>query len=275
MSNFDMYQNSGYVNKRNRKRTLILDIDDSTVGDTHLGAGTDFNIKLFEPLIIDKHSEVYLDNCLTYNSNIAQTISSSAFCLKINEFNMNSNVASSSDNNTIFNSLVIPNDHKTVDNNHGAVVHKGKKFNYVCDINPQTLHSISGKITDLSGQPMFHGTNTDAKFTYALSGITSGNLDKIISNKGSFTGIENVTTSSSGTFIAYHSTSATTLHFSTRVAIGVITGATTDIKFNGLGGGTPAMTGTLTLTNSVGENPNLILLQNPGRFIAEFSIISV
>jgi hypothetical protein len=275
MSNFDMYQNSGYVNKRNRKRTLILDIDDSTVGDTHLGAGTDFNIKLFEPLIIDKHSEVYLDNCLTYNSNIAQTISSSAFCLKIKEFNMNSNVASSSDNNTIFNSLVIPNDHKTVDNNHGAVVHKGKKFNYVCDINPQTIHSISGKITDLSGQPMFHGTNTDAKFTYALTGITSGNLDKIISNNGSFTGITNVTTSTSGTFIAYHSSSATTLHFSTRVAIGVITGATTDITFTNLGGGTPAMSGTLTLTNSAGENPNLILLQNPGRFIAEFSIISV
>ena len=275
MSNFDMYQNSGYVNKRNRKRTLILDIDDSTVGDTHLGAGTDFNIKLFEPLIIDKHSEVYLDNCLTYNSNIAQTISSSAFCLKINEFNMNSNVASSSDNNTIFNSLVIPNDHKTVDNNHGAVVHKGKKFNYVCDINPQTIHSISGKITDLSGQPMFHGTNTDAKFTYALTGITSGNLDKIISNNGSFTGITNVTTSTSGTFIAYHSSSATTLHFSTRVAIGAITGATTDITFTNLGGGAPTMGGTLTLTNSVGENPNLILLQNPGRFIAEFSIISV
>ena len=275
MSNFDMYQNSGYVNKRNRKRTFILDIDDSTVGDTHLGAGTDFNIKLFEPLIIDKHSEVYLDNCLTYNSNIAQTISSSAFCLKIKEFNMNSNVASSSDNNTIFNSLVIPNDHKTVDNNHGAVVHKGKKFNYVCDINPQTIHSISGNITDLSGQPMFHGTNTDSKFTYALTGITSGNLDKIVSNNGSFTGITNVTTSTKGTFVAYHSTSATTLHFSTNTDIGAISNATTDITFTGCSGGTPAMSGTLTLTNSTGENPNLILLQNPGRFIAEFSIISV
>ena len=275
MSNFDMYQNSGYVNKRNRKRTFILDIDDSTVGDTHLGAGTDFNIKLFEPLIIDKHSEVYLDNCLTYNSNIAQTISSSAFCLKIKEFNMNSNVASSSDNNTIFNSLVIPNDHKTVDNNHGAVVHKGKKFNYVCDINPQTIHSISGNITDLSGQPMFHGTNTDSKFTYALTGITSGNLDKIVSNNGSFTGISNVTTSTKGTFVAYHSTSATTLHFSTNTDIGAISNATTDITFTGCSGGTPAMSGTLTLTNSTGENPNLILLQNPGRFIAEFSIISV
>ena len=42
------------------------------------------------------------------------------------------------------------------ENNHGAVVHKGKKFNYVCDINPQKLNSISGKITDLAG-PVFHG----------------------------------------------------------------------------------------------------------------------
>ena len=28
----------------------------------HLGSGGDFNIQLFEPLIIDKHSEIYLDN---------------------------------------------------------------------------------------------------------------------------------------------------------------------------------------------------------------------
>jgi hypothetical protein len=275
MSNFDMYQNSGYVNNRNRKRTLILDIDDSASSDTHLGAGGEFNIKLFEPLIIDKHSEVYLDNCFTYNSNIAQTPSSSAFALRINEFNMNSNVASSSHNNTMFNSLIIPNDHKSVENNQGAVVHKGKKFNYVCDINPQTIHSLSGKITDLSGAPIFHGTNGANKFTYALTGITSGNLDKTVSNNGSFTGITNVTTSTSGTFIAHHETSATTLHFSTAADIGAIDDATTDITFTGLSGGDPAMSGTFEVTNSVGENPNLTLIQNPARFLAEFSIISV
>ena len=275
MSNFDMYQNSGYINKRNRKRTLILDIDDSAASDTHLGAGGEFNIKLFEPLIVDKHSEVYLDNCFTYNSNIAQTPSSSAFALRINEFNMNSNVASSSHNNNMFNSLIIPNDHKTVDKNRGAIVHKGKKFNYVCDINPQTIHSLSGKITDLSGAPIFHGTNGANKFTYALTGITSGNLDKTVSNNGSFTGITNVTTSTSGTFLAHHETSATTLHFSTAVDIGAISGPTTNITFTGLSGGIPAMSGTLVLTNSTGANPNLTLIQNPARFLAEFSIISV
>ena len=45
-SGFDMFQNSGYVNNRNRKRTLVLDIDDSATGDTHLGSGVEFNIQL-------------------------------------------------------------------------------------------------------------------------------------------------------------------------------------------------------------------------------------
>ena len=269
MSNFDMYQNTGYSNNRNRKRTLILDIDDSVSGDTHLGAGGEFNIKLFEPLIIDKHSEVYLDNCLTFNSNIAQTPTSSAFALKINEFNMNSNVASSSHNNNMFNSLIIPNDHRSVSGNQGAVVHKGKKFNYVCDINPQTIHSLSGKITDLSGAPIFHGTN--GQFTYALTGIDSGNLDIKVLSGATFIAITGNTVQ--GTFLAAHFTSATTLHFATDTELTDLTPFVTeagDITFTIVGGN-------LTLQNAAasGKNPNLTLIQNPARFIAEFSIISV
>ena len=271
-SGFDMFQNSGYVNKRNRKRTLILDIDDSATGDTHLGAGGEFNIQLYEPLIIDKHSEIYLDNFLSFNSNICQTPDVSAFVLKINEFNMNSNVASSSHNNNMFNSLIIPNEHKTVNNNHSVIIHKGKKFNYVCDINPQTISSLSGKITDLSGLPIFHGPNRNNLFTYALTGIDSNKLDKTILNGVTFAAITNVTTSSSGTFISTHFQSATTLHFSTTVDIGAISdSASTSITFTGLSNG---MSGTLTLTNATADNPDLLLIKNPGRFIAEFSIIS-
>ena len=118
------YNNSGYRNNRNRKKILILDVDDSNVGDTHLGSGTVFSIDLYEPLIIDKHSEVYLDNFITFNSNISNISENSVYCLKINEFNINSNVASSSHKDTIFNSIVIPNDHSTVTNNHGVVLHK-------------------------------------------------------------------------------------------------------------------------------------------------------
>jgi hypothetical protein len=284
MSNFDMYQNTGYSNNRNRKRTLILDIDDSAASDTHLGSGTGFNIKLFEPLIIDKHSEVYLDNFLTFNSNVASTISEAAFCLKINEFNMNSNVASSSNNNTVFNSLVIPNDHKSVSGNHGAVVHKGKKFNYVCDINPQTIHNISGKITDLSGSPMFHGSGA-GQFTYTIVGIDSGNLSRLILKGEKFAGISTigagggVITSSVGNFITTHFKNSTELHFVTDFDIGDITagGSTNNITFTGvtLSDGTAAASTTIVLSNAAATNPNLHLLENPARFIAEFSIVSV
>jgi hypothetical protein len=272
MSGFDMYQNSGYINKRNRKRTLILDIDDSASADTHLGSGGEFKVDLFEPLIIDKHSEIYLDNFLTYNSSTASTISETAFCLKVNEFEMNSNVASSSNNNIVYNSLIIPNDHKTVENNHGAIVHKGKKFNYVCDINPQTIHSLSGKITDLAGSPMFHGIGTTRNFTYAIVGIDTGKLSRLIKSGETFTGITGSNTSSKGEFLTSHYQGSTELHFATDTDIVGIQagGSNTNIVFTGCNGASS----TITITNATGTNADLHLLNNPARFIAEFSIIA-
>lgn len=279
-SGFDTYMNSGYINKRNRKRTLIVDVSDSN-GENHLGRGTEFKVDLFEPLVIDKHSEVYLDNFLSFNSNIGQTPSTSAFLLKINEFNMNSNVASSGDNGTIFNSLIIPNEHKSVTNNHSAVIHKGKKFNYVCDINPQKLHSISGKVTDLSGAPIFHGIHRENTLTYSLTGITSGNIDRLILSGETFTGITGGTPATplpdiSGAFLATHLGTATTLHFSTNRPI---TDAEIISHFgDGIGDITFTPTGSgvdIVITNgAAGNNPNLHLVNGPGRFIAEFSIVS-
>ena len=84
-NSFDMYQNSGYVNKRNRKKTLVIDYDDAGVGETHLGAGTEFSIDLREPLIIDKIFDyfdlVYLGiitiflgyNCFAYQKGLSKT----------------------------------------------------------------------------------------------------------------------------------------------------------------------------------------------------------
>lgn len=274
---FQMYQNSGYTNKRNRKRTLILDIDDEASEDTHLGSGETFNIKLYEPLIIDKHSEVYLDNCITFNSNIAQTPATSAFVLKINEFHMKSNVASThaTSKGKIFNSLIIPNEHKTVENNHTAIVHKGKKFNYVCDINPQTIHSLSGTITDLAGSPIFHGSDATHQFTYTITGIDTGNLDNPVTAGTAFTDISNVTVSGGGAvggrFLATHQSNATSLAFSTDKEITAIQagGSGTSMVF-----AIPSPASNLTLTNASSTNPNLNLVSNAGRFIAEFSIVS-
>jgi hypothetical protein len=270
------YDNTGYVNKRNRKQVLILDVDDSDAGDTHLGTGGEFNIPLFEPLIIDSLSEVYLDNLITFNSNISNITANSAYVLKINEFNINSNVASSTDNNTIFNSIVIPNDHSSVAANHGVVLHKAKKFNYVCDVNPGKISNISGKITNLAGNPIFHGQGASDIFTYTLLGLKSNQLDKKIPNGTVFTGIGNnlssaTTTSIGGSFLADHQKSATAIHFSTDADIGTLdeTDGGGSITFTG------ASIGTITIVNtSSGDAPNIQLIQNAGRFIAEFSINS-
>jgi len=267
------YENTGFVNKRNRKQILILDVDDSS--DNHLGTGGEFKIELFEPLIIDTLSEVYLDNFISFNSNITNDPSNSAFVLKINEFNINSNVASSSDNNTIFNSIIIPNEHSSVSNNHAVVVHKGKKFNYICDVNPGKIGSITGSITNLNGSPIFHGPEIHHVYTYALIGI-----DKLESSGvnfpipvgfgftaisgGGLTGI----TDAIGIFIAYHTDDATTLHFASNKVLLLPNRSTmSDIVFTVSGG-------SYTVSNTGSENPNLALITNPGRFIAEFSINS-
>jgi len=269
------YNNSGYRNNRNRKKILILDVDDSVLTDTHLGSGTDFSIDLHEPLIIDKHSEVYLDNFITYNSNISNIPENSAFVLKINEFNINSNVASSKNNNTIFNSIVIPNEHSTTANYHSVVLHKAKKFNYLCDINPCKITKISGKITNLAGDPMFHGKDPAYKYTYALTGIDVGSLDKPIPTGTYFTGITNLSNNAAGQFLAASHgapTGSTTLHFSSDTALGDFTLPPHSVDNITFVIADPP--NDLKLENTIATNMNLSLIQNPGRFIAEFSINS-
>jgi hypothetical protein len=169
---FQYYENSGYKNLRNKKKTLILDITDNTA----LSSGSEFNIKLFEPLKIDKQSELYLDNFITFNSMLADNSERSSFCLKINEFNINTNCAADDvSQNALYNSVIIPNENRNIDNFFTSVSHKAKKFNYICDVNPMTISSLSGKITDLEGNSVFHGDSdsSNGEKTYALMNITS------------------------------------------------------------------------------------------------------
>ena len=35
------------------------------------------------------------------------------------------------------------------------IIHKGKKMNYVCTINPTKIRNITGKVTDLKNKPAF------------------------------------------------------------------------------------------------------------------------
>ena len=155
-----MYQNTGYDFERRDKKTLIVDVED-TSSTAPLSKVEEFSVDLFEPLTIDKLSDIYLDNFTTYNSLLCDTNDRGAFSLSINEFNINSNVASTSNNQNIFNRIIIPNEHNDISDVNSAVTHKGKKMNYICSINPGRIANITGTVTDLGGGSMF-STSTSA-----------------------------------------------------------------------------------------------------------------
>ena len=297
---YQFYKNAQYRNTRNKKKTLIVDIND-TDGSTHLGSGGEFSVDLFEPLIIDKHSEVYLDNVITFNSNITDSTDNSAFCLRINEFNIDSNAASgvATNRGTMYNSILIPNEHDSFSDNHQSVLHKSKKFNYVCDINPCKLTKITGKVTNLLGEPIFHGKNSGHNFTYSLinidigaisasgtivpdlgganNNLIAGDFSSISCSGTELDGGEGVTLFP-GRFSTIHPKNTSVLHFHTKGDIsasfsGSFTGGAGELFFDGVDGSDDGNGFKITNTAST-DNPHMRLIQNPGRFIAEFIIIS-
>ena len=295
-----LYENTTFRNDRKKKQTLIIDVDDTQ--EIHLGSGTEFKINLHEPLRIDKASEIYLDNFITYNCNISDTKDTAAFSLKINEFNIQSNVASShyttnpngginTSGVDIHNSIIIPNEHTNINDNHSVIVHKGKKFNYVCDINPTTLHYISGKITNIAGDPIFHGNEVGNQYTYSLIGLTSALTQVAITGVESATGLFPLTPNdritgyvpwesgdsfNAGNYIelanssvlGYLFTNSGTFNFS----------ASTDLTINNLNSKSHVVfrisrSGTEYYLK-IAKDDNMNLIKSNGRFLAEFCIIS-
>jgi len=260
-----MYQNTNYDFERRNNKTLIVDVADTSTTH-HLTKTTEFAVSLFEPLIIDRLSDIYLDSFMTHNSLVSDTGDSMAFALKINEFNVNSNVSSTNSKQHIFNRIIIPNEHTSIADAHSCVVHKGKKLNYVCSINPTTLSKISGKISDLGGNSIYskggsnsvdggvlhHVVLTVGVTKYIPSGSTFG-----FANGASSTGTTNFKT-------AYHmSEKATDLYFFSNGG-SILTDGTGLTTING---GVTGLTG-LTVdvsTYRAGDYP---------RFIAEFIIVA-
>jgi len=295
-----MYQNSGYTNTRNRKRTLILDISDGTA--VHGGMSGAWNIALREPLIIDKHSEIYMDNFMTHNCNLNSSAAGShiAFALRINEFQIDNHVATtvSSSESIISNSIIIPNENNSSENYFSAVVHKGKKFNYVCDINPSTIHSLSGSLTDLLGNTIFHGDQAENNFTYALVGIevwanTSSPagtedralhdleiIDSITYTDGAaspVTIINTVGTTNTAQIVVNTIDAAATIYFTSSVELvqTAVIGQTVTITLPGrTASATQSALQQKTIVLNASVNPSIMLIQSGARAIAEFSIIS-
>ena len=141
-----LYQNPGYQFERREKKTITI--------DKIIGAGTTFSEDLLEPLIIDRLSDVYLDSFLTYGAlpNAGGTNAQIAFLLKIDQLDIQSN----STNNKFYNKIIIPNE--DADGGTTVKVHKGKKQNYICSLNPGKLSNLSGTVTKLDDDTtMFAG----------------------------------------------------------------------------------------------------------------------
>jgi hypothetical protein len=145
-----LYQNTNYSFERIEKKSLILDViisDDTT-----------FSVDLIEPMIIDKLSDIYLDSFVTHacivNTN-GTTHNHMGFVLGIDQLNIKNNT----NQNFLFNKIYIPNEDNTGTNK--TFVHKGKKLNYICSINPTKLSNISGTIHNPTSSlaTMFHATH--------------------------------------------------------------------------------------------------------------------
>ena len=141
-----LYQNTNYSFERSERKTLIVDYK-------ILEIITDINLPLYEPLIIDKLSDIYLDSFTTFDAVANDNTEKAAFVLSINEFNIKSNSNKYNTGTTptpSFRNIIIPNESG---GGEKTVVHKGKKMNYICSINPTKLSSLTIKITDLNSTP--------------------------------------------------------------------------------------------------------------------------
>jgi hypothetical protein len=164
-----LYQNSNYTFERRERKTLIVD---SINNNLSKDSGR-FTTELTEPLIIDKLSDVYLESFTTNDCTANSASKDMCFLLDINEFNINSNSAfnaSKSSSGVLlntsgthsFNRIVIPNENGGA----GTSIHKSKKLNYICSINPTRISSINGKITNLENSVIF--TKSTSRFILEL-----------------------------------------------------------------------------------------------------------
>ena len=160
---FQLYQNSGYRNDRQKKQTLVIDLGDVSSGSlpSKFEAGNiNFKVNLQEPFIIDTLCDVYLDNFTTLGAFKNTGNNKTAFLVGIDQFDIQTNTNTSA----LFNKLVIPNeDSSTTGASGGSAhkVHKGKKMNYVSQINPQTLRQLTGSVSDMSGTTTMENSHPD------------------------------------------------------------------------------------------------------------------
>ena len=148
----EMNQHTGYSFDHLKRKTLILDsvIDHNT---------TTFDVTLVEDFILDKTCDVYLDSFTTFDAQINTTANFMAFLIGFDQLN----IKNSTNTAGLKDKLVIPNDATALTT---TKVHKGKKYNFLCTVQPTILKQISGTITNLAGLASF--PDGDGRFIMEL-----------------------------------------------------------------------------------------------------------
>lgn len=100
-------------------------------------------------LKIDRIYDVYLESITTYNILPNTLKNRMAFILEINDWNMDNN----SNLSNVTRSIVIPNE---CIHPFQTQTHKAKKLNYLTYLTPDTISTISGKISFLDGTNIFY-----------------------------------------------------------------------------------------------------------------------
>ena len=102
---------------------------------------------------IDRIYDVFIESITTYNILPNTGKNRMAFILQIDNWNIdhNSNV------NNISRSIVIPNE---ATQQNKTYTHKARKLNYLTYLRPDTISSISGRISFLNGENIFHPAET-------------------------------------------------------------------------------------------------------------------
>ena len=135
-----LYQNSQYDFERLNKKTLIIDVSGT------LDSNIDFNIDLIESFKIDRLSDVYLDSFITFNAFDNKQSGSNHMCFVLGIKDFNIHTGSNSDK------IIIQNE-STADNT--VNIHKSKKHNFICSVNPCTITNIEGSISNLNNAVAF------------------------------------------------------------------------------------------------------------------------
>ena len=170
---FKMYKNPQYVGNRRENRSLILHISDFALHRSGFTAGT-FDLELDEEFRIYRTTDVYLDHMTSYcikppqaQTSIENGYKSSALILHVdqlptktvsttNSTDRTGGLTNIENHNRITGGILVTNESKATETpadaagKHETLVHRGRKHNYVCTLNSQTLTKLSGTVKSIA-----------------------------------------------------------------------------------------------------------------------------